>query len=218
MSTKILVNAEWRIGSGSLDSAREQVERSVSVALDSGVGLYVFAGGLASKNSPLVHHASALAVDVARRLKSKGIPSLWLAGAADRVPDGQNGTTLGALDASGFGQVITEPTLLHADGPDNPPEVPQVVALPYGPYNPARWLQQTACKMKATKRARALVIGALPVGVNTAAPDVTFPARECQKWFPQVTMFAGHHAEAEERQGVTLLGSLASGELTLLEL
>lgn len=216
---KALVTSDWHLdhvtdGYPRWDEVEKTVDYSVEVALKEGVDLYIFGGDLTDPDGWAVHRAQAKAIQVARALADKGIPSVWVAGNHDVVEDGHGTTTLTPLAATGYGLVFEQPGLTTVKGV-------LVMALPFTPrshaYEPEKWLKLQATKLRAHK-GPIIVVGHLnlagitPGSETTEMPrgrEVTWPVEGLAKLAPKATLIAGHYHKSQEFKGVNVVGSLA---------
>lgn len=220
---KYLFTSDWHLdhttdGHSRYDEVCAAIDRSVKIAIEEKVGLYVFAGDLSDPDGFAVHRAQSKAVSTALTLKKAGIKSVFVAGNHDVVEDGFGTTVLAPLAASELALVYEQPGILQL------PDDRLLMVLPFTPrshmYEPAAFVRQLGAKLPAKVRqsARITVVGHLSLaGINPGSEtkemprgrEVLWPLEELAKWFPKATLVGGHYHNAQEYKSVNIIGSLA---------
>ncbi len=137
----MIVSSDWHadastLGVPRLPEVRRAVMQSVQHAIDVRADAYVCLGDVSDPdNGGATLEAIALVVEVAARLRSRGILSVWIAGNHDADESGTGATVLSPLAALGdpFVRVAERPCLFYLAGA-------AILCLPYAaashPYDP----------------------------------------------------------------------------------
>jgi DNA repair exonuclease SbcCD nuclease subunit len=208
------------------DEIRESFEQAVAFAVDdkARANLFVFCGDLCdSDDGRDVLRAGAYVGDVALRLRSHGIPSLWLAGNHDVVYDGRTTAieTLLAIESS-RGSEDYVPVVVASSGPKYGRIIGAgavVLGLPYAPdsYDAGAALLGAAAFARE-HRQRLLVFHHLMLpgmhpGSESAelarGKDRAFPLDAYREAKPLLTVGGHYHRHQKTPEGIVIVGALA---------
>lgn len=230
---KIVVTSDWHLDAstagfdrfGDVSAAAEEV---VKAAVAERADLFAFLGDLCDPDANRAPRCVAFAIDVAQRLRNRGIRSRWLAGNHDVIEDGSGTSTLAPLAAAAGAVGISDIT----GGPPPAPWVAVVdrpgvemidgVAFVWLPFVPR------CASYEAPEFVRGVEIGdEVPVvvgshlsvaGIDPGSETHDMPRgrdlwlpREVirERWGSRAFVLNGHYHAAHVEAGLLIPGSLA---------
>jgi DNA repair exonuclease SbcCD nuclease subunit len=223
---KLLATSDWHIDAVTNGVTRyEEIDRAIDTIVATAkrlkVELFVFLGDLCNGDGWCPQLAVRKAQEVALELSMCGIPSAWVAGNHDVVEDGLGTTMLTPMWAlenmservEGLAriQVAEEPRVLAIGKV-------RLLFMPFTPsshrYDPRKLVRELP---KEPDMANVL-FGHLNIeGITSGSEtldmprgrEVFWPLKEIRKCLPGAVCIGGHYHEAQDFNGVHIVGSLA---------
>jgi DNA repair exonuclease SbcCD nuclease subunit len=225
--TKGVVSSDWHgdfttHGVDRFSEIETAAHRTVDVAIEENADFYAFLGDLCDPDSgSCVFRVAKLALDVALRLRSARIPSIWLAGNHDVIESGRGDSSLTPMRAleeqlDDFVYVAERPKGIQIDHL-------YVACLPFTasshPYDPEKalgLLMKDADERGRDVKSRVVighlnVPGVIPGEETTEMPrgrEVVFPSVMATKG-ADLVMHGHYHRKQKTNDGIWIPGSLA---------
>lgn len=188
------LHGDWTTGGAErFDEASRGLDQVLSYAVSRRVDHVIFLGDLCDPDvdPTLAHRTIARALTFALDLREEGVASSWLVGNHDVIDDGRGSHTLMALASAGF-KVHATPSNLFEHPTFAPDRRVEFVWLPYGRYDPDRYVRELAASHRMGMKGGALVVcghmTSVPgAGVGSEETDmsrgraVAFPLEACRE-------------------------------------
>lgn len=222
-----IVTADWHLDAVTagaerydeiLTAAHAIVDRAIHLA-DTRDVVFIFAGDLCDPDPPRCWRAAAAAVEIAMRLESYNIPSVWITGNHDVLEDGHGSHTLMPLKAlqryDGFRTIVVdEPKTVEVTCGVHPI---QVMCFPYVArslsYDPAALLRGITPRIPRHLIVSHLMLEGIGPGSEVKdfarGRDVFLPVDDLRKKFGDIPIVNGHYHTGQLYRGIHIPGSIA---------
>jgi predicted phosphodiesterase len=201
------LHGDWTTGGAErFDEASRGLDQVQAYAAARGVERVLFLGDLCDPDvdPTLAHRTIARALGFALNLRGSGVDQDWLVGNHDYIDDGRGSHTMMALMKAGI-RVHSQPAnQIHRAGNDRV----EFVWLPYGRYDPDRYVRELAASHRMGMKGGALVVCGhatrVPgTGVGSESTDMArgrdmpFPLEACRELaaaggYDKVVLLNGH--------------------------
>lgn len=230
MSNSVIISSDWHAdlvtqGVDRHPEIRALVFESVEYAIAIRARAYIFAGDLADPDNVRSHRASALAIEVAHKLKEAEIDNFWIAGNHDVLEDGTGYTTLSSLFACSY-SAAEEACIEVAERPwtwvreyENGKGL-NIIALPFTAsshrYDPAEYIEEA--REDVSDDYPTMIVGHLNLkGITPGSEtndmprgrEVFWPTDTIRALFPKAIVIGGHYHKRQVFDGVHIVGSQA---------
>lgn len=204
------LHGDWTTGGVErFDEASRALDQVESYAVSRKVDRVIFLGDLTDPDvdPTLAHRTVARALAFAIALRDAGVASTWLVGNHDYIDDGRGSHTLMALASAGF-KVHATPSNRYEHPPLTPDKRVEFVWLPYGRYDPDKYVCELAASHRMGTKGGALVVGGHMTRVPGAGAgsetidmargrDIAFPLEACRELaeaggYEKVVLLNGH--------------------------